>query len=470
MKKLSKALVIVIVTLATFSMFAPQNKVAATSGTATNSGTDTSQKSVKLTSWQFIDGKWYYFGVDGVKQTGWLLWNNIWYFLNDDGSMAIGWKHVNNIWYYLDSSGAMQTGWLYWNKSWYYLQSSGAMKTGWVTWNDLRYYLDEKGIMATGWKYINNEWYFLNPGGSVYTGWLKYGGQTYFLKANGTMATGWLQLGKWYYFNEDGGRATGWKAVDNKWYYLNTVNGGMQTGWLFWNNDWYFLQPSGAMQSSGKLSDSTTTYQFLQDGIARPVAGFIYNVAKSRTAKKTNQIITVVASGRSARISFMQKSANGIWAEVFSTPTGFVGKNGVGVAYEGGRLTPKGTYLMDYAFGLGANPGTALPYRQITPNSWWVGEHTSLYNTWQESQKGFKNSERLIDYKQQYKYGIVLHYNMDPVVIGKGSAYFLHVNGNSGYTLGCISMPESNMLQTLQLLKPGGYIINMTSQQEILSY
>ncbi|MFC6602215.1 hypothetical protein ACFQDF_12730 [Ectobacillus funiculus] len=45
--------------------------------------------------------------------------------------------------------------------------------------------------------------------------------------------------------------------------------------------------------------------------------GFAGIVAGSQTAQKTNQIITVVASGASAKVTFWEKGNNGLWNEVF---------------------------------------------------------------------------------------------------------------------------------------------------------
>ncbi|MFC6602214.1 hypothetical protein ACFQDF_12725 [Ectobacillus funiculus] len=95
--------------------------------------------------------------------------------------------------------------------------------------------------------------------------------------------------------------------------------------------------------------------------------------------------------------------------------------------------------------------------------------NNNLYNTWQESSSGFANSEHLADYPVQYKYAVVINYNTTNPVKGAGSAFFLHVS-NGRPTAGCVAIPENYMLQTLQKLKSGAYIINVTSQQEVANY
>ncbi|MGJ7923218.1 L,D-transpeptidase family protein [Neobacillus sp. LXY-4] len=133
-------------------------------------------------------------------------------------------------------------------------------------------------------------------------------------------------------------------------------------------------------------------------------------VSKSGTANKTNQILTVVASGSTAQISLLEKNG-GTWHEVINT-NGYVGSLGVGQAREGPSKTPKGSYSLGFAFGT-SNPGTKLPFRQITPNSYWISNvNDPDYNTWQERESSAPADEHLADYPVQYQYAIVINYCM----------------------------------------------------------
>ena len=103
------------------------------------------EESHKL-GWEYIEGKWYYYGTDGRKTTGWQL--------------------IQGIWYYMDASGVMQTGWIQLGSTWYYLDENGAMLTGWqMSWG-CWYYLEENGSMVTGWKRIDGKWYYFNEAGT----------------------------------------------------------------------------------------------------------------------------------------------------------------------------------------------------------------------------------------------------------------------------------------------------------------
>ncbi|MDP4106647.1 MAG: toxin Cry1Ac domain D-VI-related protein [Bacillota bacterium] len=195
--------------------------------------------------------------------------------------------------------------------------------------------------------------------------------------------------------------------------------------------------------------------------------GFAQIVANTKTAQRTDQIITVVASGTNAKITLLEKN-NGSWTEVLAT-YGFVGSQGVGQAYEGSEHTPRGAYTLGFAFGQ-TNPGTQLPFRQITQNSYWISDvNSDLYNTWQEGSYAGNGNEHLADYANlQYYYAIVINYN-ESRVKGAGSAFFLHVS-NGRPTAGCVSVPKSIMEQLMKRIHPGAFIINVTSQNEVSNY
>lgn len=190
-----------------------------------------------------------------------------------------------------------------------------------------------------------------------------------------------------------------------------------------------------------------------------------------------------------------------------------------GAKREGDGRTPVGVFPLEFAFGLapapvqGAPATSLLPYRRITPYSFWSSERET-YNTWIElpaevfqvsqtaghleqnrpvltpvsqktghlDQSGFpegKNAggleqskvpdgERLADYPVQYKYAAVIGYNTVEPQFGAGSAIFLHCYGprkswfqcrsKRTATAGCISIPEKIMVRILRVLRPGAVI------------
>lgn len=223
------------------------------------------------------------------------------------------------------------------------------------------------------------------------------------------------------------------------------------------------------INNSSKTSNQTlsNTNQAQQTKAGNPVQNstdLASIVAKSSTANKTNQIVTVVASGSSAQISLLEKNGS-TWTEVIKT-NGYVGSLGVGQAREGSSRTPKGSYSLGFAFGT-SNPGTKLPFRQITPNSYWISNvNDPDYNTWQERQSAAPADEHLADYPVQYQYAIVINYNNG---VGGGSAFFLHVE-NGRPTAGCVAVSQDVMIQFMQRIAPGAYIMNVNSQSELAYY
>lgn len=188
-------------------------------------------------------------------------------------------------------------------------------------------------------------------------------------------------------------------------------------------------------------------------------------IAQSPTASYTDQIVAVVASGASAQVYLFEKSGSQ-WNTVLSTG-GMVGSEGVGQASEYRSATPKGSYGLSLAFGTGGNPGASLPYRQITPNSYWISNvNDPQYNTWQERPSSDSSDEHLASYSQQYQYAIALDYNGG---VGGGSAFFLHVS-NGAPTAGCISVPLGIMQQLITRIHGGARIINVNSEAELASY
>lgn len=189
-------------------------------------------------------------------------------------------------------------------------------------------------------------------------------------------------------------------------------------------------------------------------------------IKKMKLAKKTEQIVTVIAKGTSAKVVLWEKDEKS-WKKVFST-NGYVGKAGIGPADEYHSYTPEGAYSLGFAFGT-VEPETDLEFRKITKKSYWISNVDDPdYNTWQERESSSSKDEHLIDYSKAYKYSIVINYNKE-CKPGKGSAFFLHCSTN-GPTAGCVSIPEKYMKKLLKRLHPGAYIVNVKSEQDLLDY
>ncbi|MBQ4369992.1 MAG: L,D-transpeptidase family protein [Oscillospiraceae bacterium] len=171
---------------------------------------------------------------------------------------------------------------------------------------------------------------------------------------------------------------------------------------------------------------------------------------------KGGQLVIVVSSGSDAQLCAYQKNAEGVWESRFEEISAHVGRNGVSAdKVEGDKKTPAGLFFLGHAFGAEEAPETALEYRRITADSYWVDDSSSkYYNQWVEgiSDKDWNSAGHLADYPEQYALAVVIEYNTSDTVKGAGSAIFLHC-GN-GATVGCVSVSHQDMLSLLGWLKP----------------
>lgn len=227
--------------------------------------------------------------------------------------------------------------------------------------------------------------------------------------------------------------------------------------------------------------NSTADYQHFDTGYpSRPFKGIKTALPlKSQNASPpfavpvsvgdASQVITVKASGSRATVTAWAKGPSG-WRVVLTTASGRVGSKGIAsgsTRRQNTYTTPSGTYTLTQAFGILANPGTALPYHLVTKDDWWVEDNNSpYYNTMRTaSQGGFdtslpesnvNGSERLITHKGLYDYALVINFNMNPPAPYRGAGIFLHVsNGNP--TAGCIAVPAKTLVALLRWLNPAAH-------------
>ncbi|MEU9737342.1 L,D-transpeptidase family protein [Streptomyces sp. NPDC048002] len=174
------------------------------------------------------------------------------------------------------------------------------------------------------------------------------------------------------------------------------------------------------------------------------------------------QLITAVAprTGSTSGTVTWWDLRGGRWVKSGSAPARF-GANGLveGAARrQGTSTTPTGLYRLPYAFGIEAAPrGTAYEYRPVRQDSWWCQDNDSRsYNRWTEPRAvdcRAAESEHLITYTAQYAHALVIGFNYDRPVRGRGAGIFLHVNG-SGATAGCVSVPAGDMRRILRWADP----------------
>ena len=134
-----------------------------------------------------------------------------------------------------------------------------------------------------------------------------------------------------------------------------------------------------------------------------------------------------------------------------------VGRSGLSAHHlEGDGTTPLGRFpIGPVLYGLEPNPGVRLRYHRIVCGDWWDEDPASrTYNTFRHTACGAKppfgaDSEAL--------WKPVVAYNVTPVIAGRGSAIFLHIDTGHA-TNGCVSLPRPQLLRVLRRLRPGASI------------
>ncbi|MGZ4356879.1 MAG: L,D-transpeptidase family protein [Gaiellaceae bacterium] len=177
----------------------------------------------------------------------------------------------------------------------------------------------------------------------------------------------------------------------------------------------------------------------------------------------SRQLITVEAATSRATYATAR-----IWArtDICWTPAGGpytarVGRNGVRKnKHEGDGSTPAGTFAIGgKMYGNSPNPGVSYPYVRLRCGDWWVEDSKSAtYNTFQRIGCGRTPPFRvttpdLSTSPRAYAQFAVIEYNMHPVVRGRGSGIFLHVQIGKA-TSGCISLRRAALIHVLRWLDP----------------
>jgi L,D-peptidoglycan transpeptidase YkuD (ErfK/YbiS/YcfS/YnhG family) len=175
-----------------------------------------------------------------------------------------------------------------------------------------------------------------------------------------------------------------------------------------------------------------------------------------------SQLITAEAPDTGAtagRLTWWDRRGGG-WVAVGSATARF-GSGGLvegRTRTQGKSTTPVGLYDLPYAFGTARAPaGTRYAYRPVTAASWWCQDNAArAYNRWVEGLPPdcrAAEAERLADYRAQYGLALVIGFNYDRPVRGRGAGIFLHVNG-AGATAGCVSVPADAMRAVLAWADP----------------
>ena len=155
-----------------------------------------------------------------------------------------------------------------------------------------------------------------------------------------------------------------------------------------------------------------------------------------------------------------------------------VGKNGLGwgagvvpdaarredsdpIKKEGDGKSPAGIFRLSTAFGYAAQepPGWKMPYLSLTPSVECVDDAQSkFYNRVVDRAavaSDWSSSEQMLRDDGEYRWGVVVDHNADPVTAGAGSCIFLHIWLGPGVgTTGCTAMAQEQLEGVIAWLDP----------------
>lgn len=171
-----------------------------------------------------------------------------------------------------------------------------------------------------------------------------------------------------------------------------------------------------------------------------------------------NQAIVVhpVKKGcHQAQLSAWQRQGKS-WHRLFFV-SAVIGRNGLalpGEKREGDGKTPSGIYPLGPAFGYAPAIATGIDYKEIGDFDFWVDDVRSMqYNQWVNGTPAARSFERLKRLDGLYQYGIVIGYNINPVIPGAGSAVFMHVwRRYNSPTSGCVALSQRYLRKILRWL------------------
>ncbi|MFD3455271.1 L,D-transpeptidase [Streptomyces sp. NPDC058691] len=219
---------------------------------------------------------------------------------------------------------------------------------------------------------------------------------------------------------------------------------------------------SAVLAAAAGTAGADTTTPMVTTAAAAPVPRVPPLPADMVDTGGGSQLITAVAAGTASTKGTLTwwDLRDGVWKAAGSAPARF----GAAGLVEGAErtqstwTTPTGLYDLPYAFGIKHAPkGTRMPYRAVTPDSYWCQDNASWsYNRWVEplpDDCAASESEHLIRYRKPYAHALVIGFNYDEPEEERGAGIFLHVNG-PGPTAGCVSVPLEAMRRLLAWADP----------------
>ena len=219
-----------------------------------------------------------------------------------------------------------------------------------------------------------------------------------------------------------------------------------------------------------------STQPVVADTFSGRVEQLLYNMD---VEKETDQLVLAVGKndgGDRCTVFYFTKNANDSWTKHFEVE-GFWGYGGVKkVIYEMDGCTPVGCFPFRFAYGIQADPGSVMEYKQATPTAYMVDDVKSkYYNQWVDTEdegvvKDWASAEYVIDYKQSYDYGLFIDNNPTCDPTQGSSVICIHCTSPKGTSPGCINIPKDNMIQLVTELDYDSRIVIVYGVEDLAEY
>jgi L,D-peptidoglycan transpeptidase YkuD (ErfK/YbiS/YcfS/YnhG family) len=141
-----------------------------------------------------------------------------------------------------------------------------------------------------------------------------------------------------------------------------------------------------------------------------------------------------------------------------------IGPPGIGVKKgEGDGITPVGSFPVREIFYRAdriPKPHTTVPLRATRQDDGWCDDPADPHYNRLVKLPYPASAERMWRDDHLYDLVVVLGYNDDPVVPGKGSAIFLHLaRTDYSHTHGCVALAYVDALAAIEQLRPGDHVV-----------
>ncbi|WP_167619558.1 L,D-transpeptidase family protein [Maribellus sediminis] len=203
----------------------------------------------------------------------------------------------------------------------------------------------------------------------------------------------------------------------------------------------------------------------------------ILKVQESSIPVNVSQLLVAIAEqpGDTQVSLFAMEKLDGEWKIKIGPIAAGIGDNGFaapGQKVEGDGKSPSGIFYLGHLFTYSDRIDTKMPFTISTYEDKWIDDPESEdYNKHVRGETTDKSFEKLKLNSDYYKYCMVIEYNTNPVVKGKGSAIFFHLReSDTETTSGCVAVSERDMLQVLKWLDPASHpMIVMGDRQTLLN-